>query len=181
MHCAQGVGPRQPRSTPSPYAKRYCRVYETSCASTVVVQEGIYGLMSPDELQKWMGESDNALENCQAYGASDKDELNAVYKQGESVIRDALTGQALDPELVRKARRAELDYFESKNVWFKKPREDAFRKMGKSPITVKWVDVNKGDTENPNYRSRLVAREIRKTWGIRSSLPGHRWSPSAQS
>ena len=33
--------------------------------------------------------------------------------------------------------------------------------MGKAPITVKWVDVNKGDDSNPNYRSRLVAREIR--------------------
>ena len=29
-------------------------------------------------------------------------------------------------------------------------------------ITVKWVDTNKGDDEQPNYRSRLVAREIRR-------------------
>ena len=33
--------------------------------------------------------------------------------------------------------------------------------MGKPPISVKWVDVNKSDDEEPNYRSRLVAREIR--------------------
>ena len=33
--------------------------------------------------------------------------------------------------------------------------------MGKPPISVRWVEVNKGDDENPNYRSRLVAREIR--------------------
>ena len=26
-------------------------------------------------------------------------------------------------------------------------------------ITVKWLDTNKGDKENPNYRSRLVGRE----------------------
>ena len=45
--------------------------------------------------------------------------------------------------------------------------------MGKPPISVKWVDVNKGDDLNPNYRSRLVAREIvnasrippRPAWG----------------
>ena len=30
-------------------------------------------------------------------------------------------------------------------------------KIGKAPIGVRWVDVNKGDTSNPNYRSRLVA------------------------
>ena len=34
--------------------------------------------------------------------------------------------------------------------------------MGKAPISVRWVDVNKGDDDNPNYRSRLVAREIRR-------------------
>ena len=26
----------------------------------------------------------------------------------------------------------------------------------------RWVDANKGDDEKPNYRSRLVAREIRQ-------------------
>ena len=34
--------------------------------------------------------------------------------------------------------------------------------MGKAPISVKWVDVNKGDDLNPSYRSRLVAREMRR-------------------
>ena len=29
-----------------------------------------------------------------------------------------------------------------------------------SPIKVKWVDINKGDTEREEYRSRLVAMEI---------------------
>ncbi len=27
-------------------------------------------------------------------------------------------------------------------------------------ITTKWVDTNKGDEENPNYRARLVGREL---------------------
>ena len=30
----------------------------------------------------------------------------------------------------------------------------------KDPITVRWIDINKGDAQTPNYRSRLVAREI---------------------
>ena len=30
------------------------------------------------------------------------------------------------------------------------------------PIAVRWVNVYKGDDENPNYRSRLFAREIRR-------------------
>merc|ERR1712240_1000759 len=31
---------------------------------------------------------------------------------------------------------------------------------GAPPIGTRWVDVNKGDDGNPEYRSRLVAREI---------------------
>ena len=27
-------------------------------------------------------------------------------------------------------------------------------------IDVRWIDTNKGDSENPNYRSRLVGREL---------------------
>ena len=75
---------------------------------------------------------------------------------------DAITGQPLDPVLVAEARKKELEYFETKGVWHKRPRAEAYRRMGKPPITVKWVDVNKGDDLHPNYRSRLVAREIRR-------------------
>ena len=55
-----------------------------------------------------------------------------------------------------------MKYFVDKDVWTKRPRQEAFDKMGKAPITVRWVDVNKGDDDQPNYRSRLVAREIRR-------------------
>ncbi len=35
------------------------------------------------------------------------------------------------------------------------------------PISVRWLDVNKGDEANPKYRSRLVARQIKALdkWG----------------
>ena len=81
---------------------------------------------------------------------------------GKAVYRDALTGQPLRPELVREARKAELAYFLSKNVWTKVAREEAYAKHGKAPITIKWIDVNKGDDERPQYRSRFVAREVRR-------------------
>ena len=74
------------------------------------------------------------------------------------VYRDDLTGQLLPPELVHAARKKELDYFEAKKVWEKKAVGEARRVTGRPPITVRWVDVNKGDNQNPNIRSRLVAR-----------------------
>ena len=73
-----------------------------------------------------------------------------------------MTGQPLPGELVRAGRQLELEYFERKRVWEKLPRSVAFSKTGKSPITVRWIDTNKGDDESPNIRGQLVAREIRK-------------------
>ena len=91
----------------------------------------------------------------------DEEEINAVHP-GEEQFKDAITGQPLIPELVKAARAKELEYFASKGVWHYRPRSEAMKKMGKPPITVKWVDVNKGDDIEPKYRSRLVAREIRQ-------------------
>ena len=76
-------------------------------------------------------------------------------------FRDATTGQVLKDALVIEARQKELDYFNSKHVWLKVPRGRAKQVTGHPPISVKWVDVNKGDEANPNYRSRLVARQLK--------------------
>ena len=90
------------------------------------------------------------------------DHILDVEIDGGTVYRDDLTGQVLDPKLVRAARQKELDFFESKGVWSLKAFEEARRRTGKPPVTVRWVDVNKGDDINPNIRSRLVARQIRQ-------------------
>ena len=55
-----------------------------------------------------------------------------------------------------------MEYFEAKRVWEKRPVAEAKRRMGRPPISVRWVDVNKGDNQNPNIISRLVARQIRQ-------------------
>ena len=71
-------------------------------------------------------------------------------------FRDDLTGQVLKDELVREARAKELEFFHSKRVWQKRPKAFAKLRTGRPPISVRWVDVNKGDDMSPNYRSRLV-------------------------
>ena len=89
-------------------------------------------------------------------------DVDKAVQNGEEVFKDDMTGQVLSPELVHAARRKELDYFASKGVWTKRTVAEAVKVSGKGPITVKWVDTNKGDDLNPNVRSRLVAREIRR-------------------
>ena len=73
-----------------------------------------------------------------------------------------MAGQVLDPKLVRAARQKELHFFESNQLWTLQAFEEARRRIGKPPVTFRWVDVNKDDDANPNIRSRLVARQIRQ-------------------
>ena len=72
-----------------------------------------------------------------------------------------MTGQYLRDDLVMAARAKELEFFKSKGVWTKKLKAEARTMTGKPPISVRWVDINKGDDDAPNYRSRLVARQMK--------------------
>ena len=45
-------------------------------------------------------------------------------------------------------------------VYTRVPRSEQAQTGGKI-ITTRWVDVNKGDSANPNYRSRLVGKEFK--------------------
>ena len=49
-------------------------------------------------------------------------EVEAVQAQGEMAYKDAITGQPLNTKLVEEARRKELEYFESKGVWYRLAR-----------------------------------------------------------
>ena len=44
-------------------------------------------------------------------------------------------------------------------MYDKIPRTQAARNKWKV-VQVRWIDINKGDDENPNYRSRLVGKEF---------------------
>ena len=70
-----------------------------------------------------------------------------------------VTGQELDPSEVAKARSKEMSYVEAKKVWTLIPRKKAHQN-GWKIIPTRWIDINKGDQQNPNYRSRLVAKEF---------------------
>ena len=60
---------------------------------------------------------------------------------------------------MRKPRMTEIGYAKKKNVWTKIRRSEAVR-QGWRVIKTKWIDINKGDTKNPIYRSRFVGKEF---------------------
>ena len=82
------------------------------------------------------------------------------YEQEFAEAWDDKVGQELDPEVVRKARALEMEWYRKMNVFEKRPTQECFGKTKKPPIKVKWVDHNKGDRQHINVRSRLVAKQI---------------------
>ena len=63
----------------------------------------------------------------------------------------------LDAKLVREARQAEMDDLKSMDVYAIVPRSDQSL-TGGPIIKTRWIDTNKGDSNKPNYRSRLVGK-----------------------
>ena len=48
------------------------------------------------------------------------------------------------------------------NVYTKVSIEECIKEAGRNSISVGWLDINKGDEDNLEYRSRLVAQELKK-------------------
>ena len=71
---------------------------------------------------------------------------------------DANDNAALRPDLVVAARKVEMEYFRNMGVYEVVPRSEIADSGGKL-IDTRWIDTNKMDELNPEYRSRLVGRE----------------------
>ena len=75
---------------------------------------------------------------------------------GESCWDDAKGGW-LDPTMVSAAMQEEMEFVRRMKVYDKVPLSEC----PGAPISVRWVDTNKGTREQPNYRSRVVAQELK--------------------
>ena len=75
-------------------------------------------------------------------------------------VWDDVSGAELDLKLVKEARLEEIEYVKTMDFYTKVPISQCYAETKRAPIPVGWIDINKGDNEKPNYRSRVVAREI---------------------
>ena len=73
---------------------------------------------------------------------------------------DNISGEWLDAELVRTARKEEMAEVKKHRVHEEVNIRECDGRTGKAPIGTRWVDINKGDSVHPGYRSRLVAQEV---------------------
>ena len=85
---------------------------------------------------------------------------------------DDISAAPLDPVKVTAARNLEIDYAENKPVWRNMPRWQA-KERGWGIIKPRWIDINKGDDDKPNYRSRMVGKEFndREVDGLFAATP----------
>ena len=129
------------------YSDKLCRAIIRGMTAQLAAD----GMLKPGEI------GINALDDDEVVKAS----MRGPDQGYSGAYRDDLTKQVLRDDLVIEARRKELEHFCSKGVWIKRPKAEAKAKTGRGPISVRWVDVNKGDDLNPRYRSRLVARQMK--------------------
>ena len=62
------------------------------------------------------------------------------------VYYDNISGSMLDPVRVKAARREEVDFVHKFGVYRKIPRASA---VGGQSVTVGWIDVDKGNQQQP--------------------------------
>ena len=75
---------------------------------------------------------------------------------------DNITVASLPCKLCEEAMQLEIKYMKEMNVYA--PCEHgAVKEQGLTPIGTRWVFTNKGDTEHPFVRARLVALETKRT------------------
>ena len=75
---------------------------------------------------------------------------------------DELSGRWLDVDKVIEARSEDTGYMEKElDMFVPATWEECVKETGRPPISIKWVDVDKGTVQNQIIRSRLVARDFR--------------------
>ena len=75
----------------------------------------------------------------------------------------------MDPAKVMQARTEELEFMDRLGVMTEVPVEQCWLETNAKPVGTKWVDIDKGDGERVEVRSRLVAMEL-KSQQVRAGI-----------
>ena len=86
----------------------------------------------------------------------------AVVADYDHMYYDSVTGASLPSKLCEESRQLEIKYMKEMNV-YTLCEHGAMKEQGLTPIGTRWVFTNKGDTEHPFIRARLVVQETKRT------------------
>ena len=104
---------------------------------------------------------DGRIGTCGEIGSVTAEEPSGLNIADVAQYWDEISGEPLDTEEVNKARSEEIIEVRKHNVYTKVPITECWDNTGKAPTGTRWIDVNKGDSVHKEYRSRLVAQEIK--------------------
>ena len=107
------------------YPFELCRAILEGCRNQLMrdgtLKEGMFGLQGKfeEDTVKYYDQLTGApLEGEDVIAA---ERVFAVQQRAHGGFKDSVTGQPLRVELVRAARKLEMEYFEAKQVWEKRP------------------------------------------------------------
>ena len=149
------------------YSRKFCQaVCEGIAAQKRLGSLGMRSedLMNVEEMKAAVAMASMEAEKGDPSRQLHEEEEEATWHDASSHMwfaTDDVSGAPLNPKLVRNARQEEMKYFKEMGVYVKVPKQECWAQTAKNPIAVRWIDINKGDKENPNYRSRLVAKEFK--------------------
>lgn len=129
-----------------------CRKNDDTCAVIQKLLQAIQTKRSDNEVNALLNVDDNP------HPHDDIEEYKTLYRDLE--FYDDIYGRPLDKELATRARKLEMDFFKKMKAHSKVERSVA-KQLGAKVITTRWIDTNKGDESKPDYRARLVGREIK--------------------
>ena len=93
--------------------------------------------------------------------AVDREEQHWRARMPTEEFRGNISGKQLIISEVKKSRQEEMQEVYKHQVYVKVPISECRQTTGREPIGTRWVDVNKEDNKNREYRSRLVAQELK--------------------
>ena len=114
---------------------------------------------------------DGSLSAFEVFGAGPVPDTPLIPEGDWTSFIDDVTGTPLEAAMVQAARMEEIKWVKQEKIYSKVPLSQCMARTGKAPIDYRWIDVNKGDDLRQNYRSRIVAREIKARKALSEKLP----------
>ena len=128
-------------------------------------QQGRFLLAKLQGIDKEMTEVKQQLaEEFQIVETEDSETMEVAW--------DDVTGAELDPAQVKRARLDEVKYIRNMKLHSKVDKNECWMETGKSPIKVRWIDINKGVTRSLTTDLDWWRRRLTPTKGT-TYLPLH--------
>ena len=137
------------------YPDKFCKLICEGVKREIDSVEWRHRLYKMFDISTPFGQLMNVQSQLEDATPKEEDPFAAMYEDMDFI--DDVSGLPLDKSIAVQARRTEMEFFKKRGVYTKRKRESWMK-----VIDTRWLDVNKGDEDHPNYRARLVGREIKK-------------------